>query len=106
MFNFANPNPIVLESRASTSYEAISLEPCSDHHPGICFVCKDKDKKIFNCEFCPNSEHWSCVQSKVIIRVPEPDDAFMGSSIKRSSISTVLPKSKEQCGKTNIDYDG
>jgi hypothetical protein len=66
--------PIVEEIRAG---RYPSMKPYIGDHSGICFLCKGKDKKIYNCEFCPKSEHLSCVQSKVIIRDPEPDDAFM-----------------------------
>jgi len=54
-----------------------SMKEYTGHHPDICFLCKNKGDDIYHCEFCENSEHLKCVQSKVNIRDLEPDDAFM-----------------------------
>jgi hypothetical protein len=67
--------PLVEEIRAG---RYPSMKEYIGTHPDICFVCKNKGgDDLYFCEFCENAEHLSCVQSKVTIRDPEPDDEFM-----------------------------
>jgi len=54
-----------------------SMKPYVGHHPDVCFLCKTDKDNVYFCEFCSNSEHLECVQSKVNVRDPEPDDEFM-----------------------------
>ena len=48
-----------------------SMKVYNGEHLDICLFCKTKGGHLFNCEFCPNSEHLGCVKSKVTIRDPE-----------------------------------
>jgi hypothetical protein len=66
--------PLVEEIRAG---RYPSMKEYDGDHPDICFVCKNKGGDLYACEFCDNSEHLACVQAKVTIRDPEPDDEFM-----------------------------
>lgn len=66
--------PLVEEIRAG---RYPSMKEYTDDHLNICFACKNKGSDLYFCEFCENAEHLSCVQSRVTIRDPEPDDEFM-----------------------------
>ena len=66
--------PLVEEIRAG---RYPSMKEYTGDHPDICFVCKNKGNDLYFCEFCQNAEHLTCVQTRVTIRDPEPDDEFM-----------------------------
>ena len=66
--------PLVEEVRAG---RYPSMKPYTGEHLDICFICKTEDKDVYHCEFCCNSEHLVCLQSKLTIRNLEPDDEFM-----------------------------
>lgn len=67
--------PLVEEIRAG---RFPSMKEYTGDRADICFVCKNRGgDDLFFCEFCENSEHLSCVQTKVAIRDPETDDGFM-----------------------------
>ena len=67
--------PLVEEIRAG---RYPSMKEYNGDHIDICFACKNKGgDDLRHCEFCDNSEHLSCVQSRVTIRDLEPDDEFM-----------------------------
>lgn len=54
-----------------------SMKAYTGEHLDICFICKTEDKEVYHCEFCCNSEHLVCIQSKLTIHNLEPDDEFM-----------------------------
>ncbi len=77
--------PLVEEIRAG---RYPSMKEYTGNHLHICVLCKNRGDDVNFCEFCSNAEHLACVQSKVTIRDPEPDDAFMC----HSCIQTVLAR--------------
>mmetsp|Transcript_14099 Transcript_14099/g.16397 ORF Transcript_14099/g.16397 Transcript_14099/m.16397 type:complete len:427 (+) Transcript_14099:929-2209(+) len=81
---FANPKPastVIIDIRPLVEEIRAGRYPSIQEYTGersdICCLCKNKDGEMYYCEFCENAEHLSCVQSRVTIRDPEPDDEFM-----------------------------
>ena len=78
-----------------------SMKVYNGERLNICFHCKTESDDVLDCEFCVNSEHLECLKSKVNIREPEVDDAFMCHRCLQTVISRRVRAEKRRIEKLN-----
>jgi len=94
--------PLVEEIRAG---RYPSMTPYEGDHPEVCFLCKEGGN-LHYCEFCSNSEHLKCVQSKINLKDLECDDDFMCHRCIQAVMSRRARAEKRRLRKRDESFGG